>query len=129
MLVDKFSNSSHGAVLVAQITAGGVGLNIQSASVVVICEPQIKPTMEDQAVARAHRMGQTEVVQVHRLLTENSVDERIRVLLKDKKQIFEEFARDSVIAKRATDAVDMTDAELARMVVAAERERLLGQAG
>lgn len=73
-------------------------------------------------------MGQTEVVQVHRLLTENSVDERIRVLLKDKKQIFEEFARDSVIAKRATDAVDMTDAELARMVVAAERERLLGQA-
>lgn len=128
LLVDRFANSSHGAVLVAQITAGGVGLNIQSASVVVICEPQIKPTMEDQAVARAHRMGQTEVVQVHRLLTENSVDERIRVLLKDKKRIFEEFARDSVIAKRATDAVDMTDAELARMVVAAERERLLGQA-
>lgn len=127
ILVDRFSSSSHGAVLVAQITAGGVGLNIQSASVVVICEPQIKPTMEDQAVARAHRMGQTEVVQVHRLLNENSVDERIRVLLKEKKQIFEEFARDSVIAKRATDAVDMTDAELARMVVAAERARLLGQ--
>ncbi|MDV8002802.1 DEAD/DEAH box helicase [Rhodococcus sp. IEGM 1408] len=126
-LVDRFSASSQGAVLVAQITAGGVGLNIQSASVVVICEPQIKPTMESQAIARAHRMGQTEVVQVHRLLTENSVDERIRALLKDKKQIFEDFARDSVIANRATDAVDMTDAELARIVVAGERERLLGQ--
>lgn len=125
-LVDRFSAASHGAVLVAQITAGGVGLNIQSASVVVICEPQIKPTMESQAIARAHRMGQTETVQVHRLLSEHSVDERIRDLLKDKRQIFEEFARDSVIAKRATDAVDFTDAELARLVVAAERERLLG---
>lgn len=123
--MDRFSSASHGAVLVAQITAGGVGLNIQSASVVVTCEPQLKPTMEDQTVARAHRMEQTEIVQVHRLLTENSVDERIRVLLKEKK-VFEEFARDSVIAKRATDAVDITDTEIAHRVVAAERERLLG---
>ena len=127
-LVDKFSAAGHGAVLVAQITAGGVGLNIQSASVVVICEPQLKPTMEAQAIARAHRMGQTSTVQVHRLLSENSVDERIREILADKKQLFDEFARDSVIAAQAPDAVDVTDAELARLVVAAERERLFGQA-
>ncbi|UUW87788.1 DEAD/DEAH box helicase [Pimelobacter simplex] len=126
-LVDRFSQAGHGAVLVAQITAGGVGLNIQSASVVVICEPQLKPTMEAQAIARAHRMGQTNTVQVHRLLTENSVDERIREILADKKQLFDEFARDSVIAKQAPDAVDVTDAELARIVIAAERERLFGQ--
>lgn len=126
-LVDRFSQAGHGAALVAQITAGGVGLNIQSASVVVICEPQLKPTMEAQAIARAHRMGQTNTVQVHRLLTENSVDERIREILADKKQLFDEFARDSVIAKQAPDAVDVTDAELARIVIAAERERLFGQ--
>jgi hypothetical protein len=128
-LVDRFSQAGHGAALIAQITAGGVGLNIQSASVVVICEPQLKPTMEAQAIARAHRMGQTSTVQVHRLLTENSVDERIREILADKKQLFDEFARDSVIAKQAPDAVDVTDAELARLVVAAERERLFGHAG
>ena len=127
-LVDRFSQADHGAALVAQITAGGVGLNIQSASVVVICEPQLKPTTEAQAVARAHRMGQTNTVQVHRLLTEDSVDERIRDILAGKKQLFDEFARDSVIAKQAADAVDVTDAELARLVVAAERERLFGQA-
>ena len=80
----EFSQAGHGAALVAQITAGGVGLNIQSASVVVICEPQLKPTMEAQAIARAHRMGQTNTVQVHRLLTENSVDERIREILAEK---------------------------------------------
>lgn len=127
-LVDKFTNAGHGAVLVAQITAGGVGLNIQAAAVVVICEPQVKPTMEAQAVARAHRMGQTNTVQVHRLLSENSVDERIREILTTKKQLFNEFARDSVIAARAPDAVDVTDAELARRVVAAERERLFARA-
>lgn len=126
-LVDRFSQAGHGAALVAQITAGGVGLNIQSASVVVICEPQLKPTMEAQAIARAHRMGQTNTVQVHRLLSENSVDERIREILADKQQLFDEFARDSVIAKQAPDAVDVTDAELARIVIAAERERLFGQ--
>lgn len=128
-LVDRFSQSGHGAVLVAQITAGGVGLNIQSASVVVICEPQIKPTMESQAIARAHRMGQTDTVQVHRLLTEDSVDERIRDILKDKRQLFDEFARDSFIAKQAPDAVDVSEVELARRVVAAERERLSIVAG
>ena len=126
-LVDRFAYARSGAVLVAQITAGGVGLNIQSASVVVICEPQLKPTMESQAIARAHRMGQTNTVQVYRLLTENSVDEHIREILAGKRQLFDEFARDSVIAKQAPDAVDVSEAELARIIVAAERERLFGQ--
>lgn len=57
-MIDDFSKASGGAVLVSQIVAGGVGLNIQAASVVVICEPQLKPTTEWQAIARAHRMGQ-----------------------------------------------------------------------
>ena len=73
-------------------------------------------------------MGQTSTVQVHRLLTENSVDERIRDIVADKQQLFDEFARDSVIAHQAPDAVDVSEAELARLA-AAERERLFGQAG
>jgi SNF2 family DNA or RNA helicase len=47
--IDRFAAARHGAVLVAQIEALGVGLNIQSASVVVLCEPQLKPTTEAQA--------------------------------------------------------------------------------
>lgn len=65
-MIDDFTAAQGGAVLVAQIQAGGVGLNIQAASVVVICEPQVKPTTEWQAIARAHRMGQLQSVQVHR---------------------------------------------------------------
>jgi ERCC4-related helicase len=123
-MVDQFSSAKHGSVLVAQILAGGVGLNIQSASVVVICEPQLKPTTEAQAIARAHRMGQVQSVQVHRLLSENSVDQRITELLAGKKRLFDEFARVSNMADSSPDAVDLSEAELAREVVAAERQRL-----
>ena len=123
-LVDQFSASHGGAVLVAQIQAGGVGLNVQAASVVVICEPQLKPTTEWQAIARAHRMGQLQSVQVHRLLTEDSVDQRVRSLLQRKTQLFDDFARVSELAESAPEAFDITEAEIAREVIAAERERL-----
>nr|WP_030502751.1 DEAD/DEAH box helicase [Micromonospora purpureochromogenes] len=127
-MVDQFSSARHGAVLVAQIVAGGVGLNIQSASVVVICEPQLKPTTEAQAIARAHRMGQVQSVQVHRLLSEDSVDQRITELLAGKKRIFNEFARVSEMADSTPEAVDLSEAELVREVVAAERQRLFERA-
>jgi SNF2 family DNA or RNA helicase len=125
-IVDRFSAAAGGAVLAAQIQAGGVGLNIQAASVVVICEPQLKPTTEWQAIARARRMGQLNSVQVHRLLSEDAVDERIVDILATKSRLFDEFARISETADAAPEAVDISEAELARRVLAAERERLFG---
>ncbi|MHB1164497.1 MAG: DEAD/DEAH box helicase [Candidatus Nanopelagicales bacterium] len=127
-IVDRFSAARGGAVLVAQVQAGGVGLNIQAASVVVICEPQLKPTTEWQAIARARRMGQLNSVQVHRLLSSGAVDERIVEILATKSQLFDEFARISETAEAAPEAVDISDGELSRLVVAAERERLFGAA-
>lgn len=124
-MVDEFSRAGHGAVLVAQIVAGGVGLNIQAASVVVICEPQLKPTTEWQAIARSRRMGQLESVQVHRLLSEDGVDQRITEILARKSELFAEFARLSETAESAPEAFDISDAEIAREIVASERERLL----
>ncbi len=55
MLVDDFSKADGGGVLVAQITAGRVGLNIQSTSTVILCEPRVRPTLDAQDAARAHR--------------------------------------------------------------------------
>ncbi|WP_134772952.1 DEAD/DEAH box helicase [Ornithinimicrobium flavum] len=123
-VVDDFSAARGGAALVAQIQAGGVGLNIQAASVVVLCEPQVKPTTEWQAIARARRMGQLESVQVHRLLAEDSVDERMVEILSGKSEIFHRFARVSDTAQAAPEAFDVSEADLARRVVAAERARL-----
>jgi len=127
VMVDQFSAAGHGAVLVSQIVAGGVGLNIQAASVVVICEPQLKPTTEWQAIARAHRMGQLETVQVHRLLSEDGVDQRITEILARKRELFDDFARISETAESAPEALDVSEADLARDVIAAERERLFSQ--
>ncbi|WP_298891366.1 DEAD/DEAH box helicase [uncultured Serinicoccus sp.] len=123
-VVDDFSRAAGGAALVAQIQAVGVGLNIQAASVVVLCEPQLKPTTEWQAVARARRMGQLQTVQVHRPLTEDSVDERLVELLSVKAGAFDTYARVSETARSAPEAYDLSEADLARRVVAAERARL-----
>lgn len=91
-IIDEFETSPAGTVLVAQIQSGGTGLNIQSASVVVICEPQLKPSIESQAISRAYRMGQTRNVLVYRLLCENTIDERITKMLEDKQAEFDAFA-------------------------------------
>ncbi|MGN0495419.1 MAG: SNF2-related protein [Lachnospiraceae bacterium] len=112
-MIDALSKASSGAALVSQIQAGGVGLNIQSASVVIFCEPQMKPSLETQAVARAYRMGQSRSVIVHRLLMEKTVDEEIMELLHRKTEIFENFADDSIIghAREATTTDDETAVE------------------
>ncbi|MEF9922460.1 MAG: SNF2-related protein [Anaerovoracaceae bacterium] len=98
-IIDEFADAPKGTVLVSQVQAGGTGLNIQAASVVVLCEPQIKPSIENQAISRTYRMGQTKNVLVYRLLSENSVDERIMEILKRKQNIFDNFADESVVGE------------------------------
>ena len=124
-MVDKLTSADGPAVLVSQIQAGGVGLNIQAASVIIIAEPQLTPTMEEQAVARAHRMGQVRPVDVHRLLCEDSVDQRVLELLADKREAFDEYARRSDMANATPDATGTrSETELRHAIVAAERKRL-----
>jgi superfamily II DNA or RNA helicase len=124
-MVDELTNAAGPAVLVSQIKAGGVGLNIQAASVIIIAEPQLTPSMEEQAIARAHRMGQVRPVDVHRLLCEDSVDQRILELLADKREAFDEYARRSDMANVTPDAVETrSESELRQAIVAAERTRL-----
>jgi superfamily II DNA or RNA helicase len=133
-MVDEFTAHKGPTVLVSQIQAGGVGLNIQAASVVIITEPQWKPTIEDQAIARCHRMGQVRTVDVHRLLAEDSVDQRMLEILATKAVLFDEYARRSQLKELTADAVDVSDlqatqqtasqAEAERRIVEIERKRL-----
>ena len=124
-MVDELTNAAGAAVLVSQIQAGGVGLNIQAASVVIIAEPQLTPSIEEQAIARAHRMGQVRPVDVHRLLCEDSVDQRVLELLAGKREAFDEYARRSDMANASPDAIDNgSAAKLGQAIVAAERTRL-----
>ncbi|GAA2269171.1 DEAD/DEAH box helicase [Glycomyces scopariae] len=128
-MVDEFARRKGPAVILAQIEAGGVGLNIQAASVVVLAEPQWKPSIEQQAVARAHRMGQTRRVQVHRLLAKDGVDERIREVQEHKELLFEDYARHSDAKgtgamATATAVATREDDSMEQRIIAAERTRL-----
>ncbi len=119
-MIDQLAQAPAGATLVCQILAGGVGLNIQAASVVIFCEPQIKPSLETQAIARAYRMGQSQSVMVHRLLMDDSIDERVMEILQQKTQLFDNFADESVIG-----AMDTQINESAmKDIIAGERKRL-----
>lgn len=100
-IVDEFAKADDGAVLVSQVQAGGTGLNIQSASVIIFCEPQIKPSIENQAIARAYRMGQVRDVLVYRLLADDTIDESILELLKTKQLQFDSFADESVVGEES----------------------------
>ncbi|QGU07530.1 ATP-dependent helicase HepA [Corynebacterium occultum] len=122
-LIDALADAPAGSVLLIQITAGGVGLNIQSASVVIIAEPQVKPSIEAQAIARVHRMGQISTVQVHRLVADDTAEERMLDMLADKRRLFDTYARPSESAA-IHDAVDISEATLAAEIIAEERQRL-----
>ncbi|MDF5753143.1 DEAD/DEAH box helicase [Spongiactinospora sp. TRM90649] len=127
-LVDRFSAVDGHAVLLSQIEAGGTGLNIQAASVVVFCEPQLKPSLEDQAAARAHRMGQVRTVQVHRLLAVDSLDQRLLELLGRKAALFERYAHRSDLAESAPEAIDVSEHALAQRIIEEEQKRLGAEA-
>ena len=110
-ILDEFTKASAGTVLISQVVAGGTGLNIQTASVVILCEPQLKPSTEMQAISRAYRMGQTRNVLVYRLLCENTIDEKITSLLKKKQASFDNFADKAVATK-----IELKDNEFTNLI-------------
>lgn len=122
-MVDAFTACEDHAVLLAQIEAGGVGLNIQAASVVIIAEPQWKPSTEDQAIARCHRMGQVRKVHVHRLLVKDSVDARVQEIRDHKTLLFDHYARESDTKHSHASALDSA-VSVEQRVVQAEQQRL-----
>ena len=123
-LVDQFTNSKEPLALIGQIQAAGTGLNIQAASVIILCEPQIKPSLEVQAIARAHRMGQVKSVQVHRLIIPEGIDELMQTMLAQKQNEFDLYARESELANESSSAKDKSEESLAKVFVIEERKRL-----
>lgn len=121
-IVDEFTKAGDGSVLISQIQAGGTGLNIQAASIVIFCEPQIKPSLEQQALSRAYRMGQVRNVFVHHLLCQDTVDERILALLSGKQDIFDAYAGESVMG---TENMKLENNSVIDDILAKERERYL----
>lgn len=120
-IIDEFSAHEGFAVLLSQIQAGGTGLNIQAASIIVICEPQIKPSIENQAIARAYRMGQLNSVLVYRLLCEDSADARVLDIMKQKQKLFDNYADDSLSGEDTLKQAEQAE------IIEAEKQRIAAE--
>ncbi len=83
-LVDSFNAYDGAAVFLISLKAGGFGLNLTSASYVVLFDPWWNPAVESQAIDRTHRIGQKNTVIAYRLIIKGSIEEKIRELQKQK---------------------------------------------
>jgi len=98
-------------VFILSLRAAGVGLNLTRADHVIHFDRWWNPAVEDQATDRAYRIGQTKPVQVHRLLSEGTIEESIAELISSKRQL-----ADAVINGGEAALTELTDAELATLV-------------
>jgi hypothetical protein len=115
LVIDRFGTLEGFGVLALQIEAGGVGINLQCAQVVILMEPQFKPSTERQAIARVRRMGQTRKVNAHRLIAKGTVDEMLVKLVAEKSQIFADYAHQSSVKDASGMAIDPGSAVMAEL--------------
>jgi SNF2 family DNA or RNA helicase len=98
-------------VFLLSLKAAGTGLNLTRADHVVHFDRWWNPAVEEQATDRAYRIGQTKPVQVHRLIAEGTVEDRISALLQSKRDL-----ADAVLTSGETALTELSDAELASLV-------------
>ncbi|MBU6402946.1 MAG: DEAD/DEAH box helicase, partial [Verrucomicrobia bacterium] len=101
-LVQRFQSTDGAAVFLISLKAGGFGLNLTAASYVVLFDPWWNPAVENQAIDRTHRIGQQNKVIAYRLLIKDSIEEKIRLLQKQKKALAEDVLGEEKFAQRLT---------------------------
>ncbi|GGJ54703.1 DEAD/DEAH box helicase [Streptomyces brasiliensis] len=109
-MVDRFQ-SGRTPVLVLSLKAAGTGLNLTRAGHVVHFDRWWNPAVEEQATDRAYRIGQTQPVQVHRLVTEGTVEDRIAEMLEAKRAL-----ADAILGSGESALTELTDRELSDLV-------------
>jgi hypothetical protein len=109
-MVDRFQSGAT-PVLVLSLKAAGTGLNLTRAGHVVHFDRWWNPAVEEQATDRAYRIGQTQPVQVHRLVTEGTVEDRIAEMLASKRAL-----SDAVLGSGEAALTELTDRELTDLV-------------
>lgn len=97
-LVREFQNHEGPAVFLISLKAGGYGLNLTAADTVIHMDPWWNPAVEAQASDRAHRIGQTQPVTIYKLLTRDSVEERVRRLQTSKQGVIDAISGDAAPA-------------------------------
>ena len=86
--VKDFQSASGAAAMLVSLKAAGTGITLHAADYVFLLDPWWNPAVEDQAIDRVHRIGQTNTVFVYRMITAGTIEERIQALKAEKKQLF-----------------------------------------
>jgi SNF2 family DNA or RNA helicase len=111
-LVERFQDAGGEVpVLVVSLRAGGTGLNLTAANHVLHYDRWWNPAVEDQATDRAHRIGQTRTVEVHKLVTAGTVEERVAEILEGKRAL-----ADAVVGAGEAWITELGDDELRELV-------------
>jgi non-specific serine/threonine protein kinase len=90
-LVDQFQTDSNIKAFLISLKAGGVGLNLTAADYVYLIDPWWNPAVEDQAIDRTHRIGQTQKVFAYKMICKDTVEEKILQLQQKKKSLSKEL--------------------------------------
>ena len=87
-VIDEFNSDNDIKVFLISLKAGGFGINLTSADIVILYDPWWNPMVERQAMDRVHRIGQIKTVNVYKLISENTIEEKILSLQESKKLVF-----------------------------------------
>ncbi len=90
-ILDRFKQDSTRHVILMSYGTGSVGLNLQFTNYVFLFDRWWNPAIEDQAINRAHRLGQKSTVFVHRFVSQGTIEERIADVLEKKRQLFRDL--------------------------------------
>jgi len=90
-VIQRFNTDEKVPVFLISLKTGGFGLNLTAADTVILFDPWWNPMVENQAADRAHRFGQRRVVTVYRLITQNTIEEKIEVLQERKRLAFDQI--------------------------------------
>ncbi|MFD5422626.1 DEAD/DEAH box helicase [Streptomyces sp. NPDC127069] len=114
-IIDTFQNQ-RGQTMVMTSKAGGTGLTLTQASHVILFDRPWNPAKENQAIDRAHRIGQTRKVTVHHLTTENTLEDRIDDLLRHKRAL-----ADTILTSDGSALSELTDDEICELIALGAR--------
>lgn len=107
--VKRFNEDESLGIFLISLKAGGTGLNLTSADYVFLADPWWNPAVEQQAIDRAHRIGQTQKVFSYKFITKNSVEEKILSLQKKKLALSENLIDSDDFVLRNMDLVELEE--------------------
>jgi len=93
-VIKDFQEKEDNKIFLLSLKAGGVGINLTSADYVIIFDPWWNPAMENQAIDRAHRIGQTKKVIIYKYIVKNTIEEKILLLQERKKNLINDLITD-----------------------------------